>query len=265
MNSITQMNNQSPCESPSLQKGGASRSERGGFVFGARYYDPELGRFTQTDPLGQDYPGWSPYVYALDNPLIYVDPNGKIVIKESLMRKYPILALAIYSAEQLALYDPRVRATFHTRIGVPVSEFVGFGLLSDTGEPIGEPGRGPEVILPEIPIHEWAAGRYQGNEPPPVGPEQKNKIQVAAWLVVKLESGPAEEKAAAFELLKRTILHETAHQQLKNADYDIDTWFNLEAFGEPDRFEEKQESFWDWWWDLWQKGEVDPTGPESNQ
>jgi len=50
------------------------------YYFGARYYDPELGRWTQPDPLADRYPGWSPYVYALDNPLRYVDPDGEKVI-----------------------------------------------------------------------------------------------------------------------------------------------------------------------------------------
>jgi RHS repeat-associated protein len=39
--------------------------------------DPELGRFTQVDPKWDTYPGWSPYAYALNNPLKYVDPTGK--------------------------------------------------------------------------------------------------------------------------------------------------------------------------------------------
>ena len=47
------------------------------YYYGARYYHPELGRFTQTDPLGSKFPGWSPYNYALNNPLKYVDPDGK--------------------------------------------------------------------------------------------------------------------------------------------------------------------------------------------
>lgn len=28
------------------------------------------------DPLAEKYPGVSPHVYCLDNPVLYVDPNG---------------------------------------------------------------------------------------------------------------------------------------------------------------------------------------------
>ena len=47
------------------------------YYYGARYHDAALGRFTSVDPLASKYPGWSPYVYTLDNPLKYVDPDGK--------------------------------------------------------------------------------------------------------------------------------------------------------------------------------------------
>ena len=41
---------------------------------GARYYDPEQGRFTQVDPVrGEE----SPYIYSRNNPLTFVDLNGK--------------------------------------------------------------------------------------------------------------------------------------------------------------------------------------------
>lgn len=40
----------------------------------ARLYDPDLGRFYQTDPAGQ-YP--SPYTYVGNDPVNYVDPSGE--------------------------------------------------------------------------------------------------------------------------------------------------------------------------------------------
>lgn len=44
--------------------------------FGARYYDSDLGRWLQVDPLADKYPGWSPYNYVENNPLRSIDPNG---------------------------------------------------------------------------------------------------------------------------------------------------------------------------------------------
>ena len=34
-------------------------------------------RFLSTDPLAGDFPNWSPYVAFADNPIYYVDPDGK--------------------------------------------------------------------------------------------------------------------------------------------------------------------------------------------
>ena len=44
------------------------------YYFGSRYYDPKLGIFLSEDPAHQLM---NPYVYAGNNPLKYVDPNGE--------------------------------------------------------------------------------------------------------------------------------------------------------------------------------------------
>jgi RHS repeat-associated protein len=44
--------------------------------FGARYYDSDIGLWLSVDPLASKYPQHSPYVYAANNPIRYVDPNG---------------------------------------------------------------------------------------------------------------------------------------------------------------------------------------------
>ncbi|MEG2599943.1 MAG: RHS repeat-associated core domain-containing protein [Muribaculaceae bacterium] len=43
----------------------------------ARTQDPILGRFTSPDPLAEKYPNLSPYAHCMNNPLKYVDPDGK--------------------------------------------------------------------------------------------------------------------------------------------------------------------------------------------
>jgi RHS repeat-associated protein len=52
------------------------------YYYGARYYDPEIGRFLAIDPLHGKYPILSPYAYVANNPLIYLDPNGKDILND---------------------------------------------------------------------------------------------------------------------------------------------------------------------------------------
>ena len=46
--------------------------------YGARHYDAALGRFATVDPMAEKYYPWSPYTYCLDNPIKYIDTDGKL-------------------------------------------------------------------------------------------------------------------------------------------------------------------------------------------
>ncbi|WP_062061786.1 RHS repeat domain-containing protein [Aquimarina longa] len=47
--------------------------------FGARFYDPALGRWFTPDALAEKYYSTSPFTYALNNPILYIDPDGNQV------------------------------------------------------------------------------------------------------------------------------------------------------------------------------------------
>jgi RHS repeat-associated protein len=59
--------------------------ETGLDYFGARYYGSKIGRFTTTDPVYTwqenlvDPQRWNRYAYARNNPLKYIDPDGRVI------------------------------------------------------------------------------------------------------------------------------------------------------------------------------------------
>ena len=47
------------------------------YDFTGRWQDPRIPRFTSIDPLCEKYYSVSPYVYCMNNPIRYIDPDGK--------------------------------------------------------------------------------------------------------------------------------------------------------------------------------------------
>ncbi|MFH0949026.1 MAG: RHS repeat-associated core domain-containing protein [Candidatus Aenigmatarchaeota archaeon] len=53
---------------------GKEQDVSGLYYYGARYYNPDIGRFVSVDPVYN--PAESPYAYAANNPVKFVDPSG---------------------------------------------------------------------------------------------------------------------------------------------------------------------------------------------
>jgi len=73
--------------------------ESGLYYYGARYYMPWTCRFVSVDPLAEKFPFYTPYQYAGNKPINFIDLDGKECIKiRTNLRKYAEVLRLIKSA-----------------------------------------------------------------------------------------------------------------------------------------------------------------------
>ena len=63
-----------------MEKDDELKGSGNSYDFGARIYDPRLGRWLVVDLLASSYTPLSPYCYVANSPLVLVDPDGNRII-----------------------------------------------------------------------------------------------------------------------------------------------------------------------------------------
>lgn len=61
------------------EKDNEVKGEGNSYDFGARIYDPRVGRMLSVDPQAGAYPNISSYAFAINNPICAIDPDGRDV------------------------------------------------------------------------------------------------------------------------------------------------------------------------------------------
>ena len=58
------------------------------YDYGFRIYNPAIGRFLSVDPLAEKYASVSPYAYVANNPLVFIDPDGRELVLPSILTRF---------------------------------------------------------------------------------------------------------------------------------------------------------------------------------
>ena len=60
-----------------MEKDDELKGRGNSYDFGARMFDPRVGRFFSMDSKKAEYPNLSPYIFANDNPILCIDSDGE--------------------------------------------------------------------------------------------------------------------------------------------------------------------------------------------
>jgi len=171
--------------------------------FGDRMYDSRLDRPITTDRFSSRFPDQSPYVFAGDNPIYYIDKNGDFKLDPS-VAKYPLVYKYIStqlekdvqnSADIYRVYETRTNAK-RDDIARDFKNNSGVGLIAVTspGQDDAFPSNGPEHYSESqkaIEVNEKVLGYVEG--------------------ILKNPKSSKLDKQQALLLLNVVIFHSEAH------------------------------------------------------
>jgi hypothetical protein len=177
---------------------------------GERGVDTRLGRLNwKPDPLAKKFPSESPYIYAGNNPIYYVDKEGKYKVSaenEAAYRKsYPLIMKYLSTQIEYDISNSTriISGLIRTNPNIQESSIKG----------ISKWGFGPEIVFKdkpgEFPMEYKGAAGYTEKDAHVI----HMNAGYASYVEKVLESDASSEvKQVVFMRFYMTLIHETAHE-----------------------------------------------------
>ena len=162
------------------------------YDYGARQYDPVLGRWDRMDPLCEKYYGMSPYAYCGGNPVKYVDPDGRFYISREQAKQYPRLNQYLQKGIQGILNNPAIMKAL----------CIAGRFTNEQIKEMVKYGKGPTINVTQL------EKGYYGLFNPGIN---STTLNISEDIVNELEHAEGFDAVVSLFLVGVTILHEFSH------------------------------------------------------
>ena len=193
-------------------KGSAGNS----YDFGARIYDPRIGGFLSIDPYSKKFAGESNYSYAGNNPIYFIERDGKFrVAGENIAqykKDYPLIMKYLETmVEQDIIKSAKiVQGLMQTNPNIKEEVVKDFAKWN----------RGPEIVFTDAPGEFPSASASAAGWTDPQTHQIQLNSKYANYVENLLKSGASEgDKMVGFMRFYMTLTHELAHDINKFGPY----------------------------------------------
>lgn len=191
---------------------GKELQETGMYDYGWRNYMPDIGRWGVMDPLVEMYRRHTPYTYAVNNPVRFIDPDGRFIIDPKATKEQRVIIQRAINLAKSLIQDKKVLNSM-----MKWGQMSRSSILNDLKD-----GKGPVLNIEKL----SAFASYIGNN------KGSGKFSLNAAIIDNANNLSGEDQSNLIFLIAVSILHENVHR-----GDDVDGVDNPEEEGE--KFEEE--------------------------
>lgn len=174
--------------------------EGNAYDFEARIQDPRLGKFLSVDPMYRNFPNQSPYLFAGNSPIKFIDEGGLFKLDPSLEKTHPLIYKYLSSQiESDVMSSAKIINSFKT-MNPNLTDNLIRGTFANNS--------GPTLISTSYPGGQEAGGYYDYDSRMV---EVNTKILNQVEGILASNKSSDNDKLVALTMLYQEVIHEGSH------------------------------------------------------